>query len=186
MHDESHTMERMESIDVLDATGAFAGRIKSKPDVHRVGDWHRSVHVWIVAGDGRVLIQRRSPRKENHPGLWDVSAAGHISAGESPVESAIREVEEELGLRIEPRELQHVATLSESHVLNGGKYLDNEFHEIFVVRRDVDVTSLTLQATEVEDVALVTVEEMGGYEMVPHEEEYRLLGEVVRGGRGVG
>ena len=172
-------MERMEEIDVLDAEGAPAGVVKSKPDVHRDGDWHRSVHVWIVTPDRRVLIQQRSLRKENHPGLWDVSAAGHISAGESPVETAVREVEEELGLRIEPRELQHVATLRESHVLNGGRYLDNEFHEIFVVRRDVELASLRLQESEVGDVALVSPDEMRDYEMVPHPEEYRALREIV-------
>ena len=179
LHDESHTMVRMETIDVLRADGAPSGVVKTKPDVHRDGDWHRSVHVWIVARDGRVLIQQRSLRKENHPGLWDVSAAGHVSAGESPVESAVREVEEELGLRIEPRELQHVATIRESHVLNEGRYIDNEFHEVFIVRRDVDPASLKLQETEVDAVAMVTIEEMREYEMVAHPEEYALLREVV-------
>ena len=176
-------MERMEEIDVLDAQGAPAGVVKSKPDVHRDGDWHRSVHVWIVARDGRVLIQQRSLRKENHPGLWDVSAAGHISAGESPAQSAVREVEEELGLHIEPGELRHVATIRESHVLNDGRYIDNEFHEIFLVRRDVDPASLKLQETEVDDVAMVTIEEMREYEMVAHPEEYSRLADLVGAGR---
>jgi isopentenyl-diphosphate Delta-isomerase len=165
----------MELIDVLNTAGAPTGQKKPKSEVHRDGDWHRAVHVWIVGSDGRVLLQRRSVRKENNPGLWDVSAAGHISAGEGAVESAIREVEEELGLRLDPSELRHVTTLTDSSVLNDGRYIDNEFHEIFVVYRDVDLGELTLQETEVDEVALVTLDEMARYELVPHGEEYELL-----------
>jgi hypothetical protein len=57
------------------------GATKRRGDVHRDGDWHRSVHVWLVDGDGRLLLQQRSVHKDTFPGRWDVSAAGHISAG---------------------------------------------------------------------------------------------------------
>ena len=58
--------------------------------MHRDGDWHRSVHVWVVdtaeAGRGaaRVLLQRRSEHKDTYPGHWDVSVAGHVEAGDGP------------------------------------------------------------------------------------------------------
>jgi len=81
----------LELIDVLTAEGAPVGIAKTKAEVHRDGDWHRAAHVWIVASDGRLLLQRRSLRKENYPSLWDVSAAGHLSAGETSKECAVRE-----------------------------------------------------------------------------------------------
>src|SRR4051812_39374188 len=144
----------MEMIDVLSATGESTGAQKPKPDIHRDGDWHRAAHIWIVTPDGRVLLQKRSVRKENNPGMWDVSAAGHVSAGESVTEAAVREVEEELGLHVAASELRHIGTMAESSVLNDGTYFDNEIHEIFLVRRDVDLASLSLQETEVDDVVL--------------------------------
>ena len=61
------------------------GERKLKSEVHRDGDWHRSSHVWLLSPEGRLLLQRRSEAKVTWPGLWDVSAAGHISAGESAV-----------------------------------------------------------------------------------------------------
>jgi isopentenyldiphosphate isomerase len=155
---------------------------KSKAEVHRDGDWHRAAHVWIVASDGRLLLQRRSLRKENYPGLWDVSAAGHVSTGETAVACAVRETFEELGLRIDADELQHLGTLRESCVLNGGAYIDNEIHEIFVVRRDVDLASLVFQDGEVDDAKLVDALPAEG--LVPHAEEYALIVGVTMRGHG--
>jgi len=165
----------MELVDVLTRGGVATGIAKPKPDVHRDGDWHRAVHVWIVQPDGRVLVQKRALVKENNPGLWDVSAAGHISAGETQIDAAIRETREELGLEIAASELRHVATLREQSVLNGGTYIDNELHEIFLVRRDVDVSALRLQKEEVEAARLVTWAEFGAMRRVAHDEEYAMI-----------
>lgn len=169
----------IEFIDVLTRDGAPTGKTKPKPLVHRDGDWHRAVHVWIVQRDGRVLVQRRALVKENNPGLWDVSAAGHISAGESAIDAAIRETYEELGIAIDASELHHVATLCEQSVLNGGRYIDNEVHEIFIVRREVNVRNLRLQQEEVDDARLMTLEELARVERVRHDAEYELLSKLV-------
>lgn len=171
----------IELIDVLTPEGVPTGVRKPKPEIHRDGDWHRASHVWIVTPDHRILLQRRSMRKDNNPGLWDVSAAGHVSAGEDLVDSAIREVQEELGLTLRREELQQIATLPASCVLNDGTYFDNELHEIFIVRRAVDPGQLVLQPEEVDDAALVTIDELRQRvvrhdpTLVPHGEEYELV-----------
>jgi isopentenyldiphosphate isomerase len=170
----------VELIDILDSDGSPTGRTKPKPDVHRDGDWHRAVHVWILTPDHRILVQRRATVKENNPGLWDVSCAGHISAGEPMIEAAIREAREELGLELDAGELKHVASTPASCVLNGGTYIDNEIHEIFVVRREVDLGKLRLQPEEVDDARLVTYAELRTLDLVPHGGEYELLQELIR------
>jgi isopentenyl-diphosphate delta-isomerase len=177
----ARTPARLEFIDVLTPEGAPTGVTKTKAEVHRDGDWHRAAHVWIATPDGRVLLQRRSLRKENYPGLWDVSAAGHLSAGESAVACAVRETFEELGLSIDADELQFLATIRESCVLNEGTYIDNEIHDVFLVRRDVDLSSLVLQEDEVDEVMLVR--ELPREGMVPHPEEYAILSRRRPGGR---
>lgn len=165
----------MELLDVLTPDGQPAGRTKAKPDVHRDGDWHRAAHVWLVTPDARVLLQRRAAMKENWPDLWDVSVAGHISAGESAVEAAIREAHEELGLALVPNDLTHLGTLRWHAVLNAGAYIENEFHEVFVAIVDVDVDALVLDPAEVAEIELVQPEEIARYDVVPHDEEYGLL-----------
>jgi isopentenyldiphosphate isomerase len=156
------------------------GPIKTKAEVHRDGDWHVAAHVWIVTPDGRVLLQRRSTEKENWPGYWDVSAAGHVSAGETAAEAAVRETFEELGLQIAPDELQRIGVAREQYVLRDGTYIDNEEHEIFLVEREVDPSALTLQAGEVDDVQLVELDALAKVApLVPHDLEYHLLREAM-------
>ncbi|HEU5163450.1 MAG TPA: NUDIX domain-containing protein [Thermoanaerobaculia bacterium] len=165
----------MELIDVLLPDGTPAGIRKTKDEIHRDGDWHRSVHVWIMTPERQLLLQRRSLEKENHPGLWDVSAAGHLSAGEDSISAAVREVEEEIGLSVAPAEFRYLATFRESFVLNEGTYLDNEIHDVLLVERDVDPDSLVLQPGEVDQVALVEPSSLLERALVPHEEEYALI-----------
>ena len=165
-----------EWIDVLSAKGTKTGATKPKPDVHRDGDWHRAAHLWIVTPDRRVLLQRRSRAKENWPGLWDVSVAGHLSAGETAAEAAVREAREEIGLEVDPSALRLLGTLQQSAVLNSGAYLDNELHDIFLLERDVDPIELTLQQSEVDAVMLVPLDRLAAQQdLVPHEGEYALL-----------
>ncbi len=169
----------IELIEVLTPEGRPTGVRKPKDAIHRDGDWHRAAHIWIVAPDGRILLQRRSLRKENNPGLWDVSAAGHVSAGESAVDAAVRETFEELALRITANDLQFVTTLRESCVLNENTYYDNEFHDLFLVRRDVDITSLKLDPEEVAEVKWVD-DLLPDDSFVPHAAEYVLLSRLSR------
>ncbi|HEX9406478.1 MAG TPA: NUDIX domain-containing protein [Thermoanaerobaculia bacterium] len=169
----------IELIEVLTPEGRPTGIRKPKDAIHRDGDWHRAAHIWIVAPDGRILLQRRSLRKENNPGLWDVSAAGHVSAGESAVDAAVRETFEELGLRITANDLQFVTTLRESCVLNDNTYYDNEFHDLFLVRRDLDITSLKLDPEEVAEVKWVD-DLLPDDSFVPHAAEYVLLSRLSR------
>jgi isopentenyl-diphosphate Delta-isomerase len=163
-----------ELIDVLTPDGQHTGIRKPKSAIHRDGDWHRAAHVWILAPDGRFLVQRRSLRKENNPGLWDVSAAGHLSAGESAREAAVRETFEELGLSLSPHDLKFITTLRQSSTLNNDTYFDNEFHEIFIVQRDVDDASLKLDPEEVAEVKWVS-DLRPDDTFVPHGEEYDLV-----------
>jgi len=89
----------MSSIDIYNANLVLLGS-KDRLDAHRDGDWHKTFHCWIVNSDennSSILLQRRSLNKKNYPGLFDVSAAGHLESGESD-KDGIREVNEELGI----------------------------------------------------------------------------------------
>ncbi len=89
-------MVGVEHLDIYDVTNTVHLGVKSRPDVHRDGDWHRAFHLWIFNSRG-VLLQRRALAKDAFGGMLDATAAGHLTAGETVAEG-IREVEEELGV----------------------------------------------------------------------------------------
>lgn len=145
-----------ELFDVIDVYGAPTGIIKRRADVHRDGDWHRAIHVWIYGeekGEAFIMVQRHGMDKDTWPGAIDATAAGHLSAGETP-EDAFREIEEELGITPELDALRHVGT----RVIAGEEpphRLDREYEEVFLLRDDRSLSDYRPYPIEVD--ALVRI-----------------------------
>jgi 16S rRNA (adenine1518-N6/adenine1519-N6)-dimethyltransferase len=77
--------------------------------IHRENLLHRAVHIFILNRDGELLLQKRSYRKDKFPRRWDSSAAGHVNAGESYRDCAMRELKEELGITAGLADLGRIA-----------------------------------------------------------------------------
>lgn len=88
-----------ERFDVVNEQDEVIGRA-SRGEVHARHWRHRAVHVLVFNRRGQIFLQKRSLRKDNHPGVWDSSASGHLDAGEEYDHAAVREVAEEIGLRL--------------------------------------------------------------------------------------
>ena len=113
-------------------------------------------------GRRQVLLQKRSAEKDSYPGMYDTSSAGHIPAGKEPRESALRELEEELGIRASADELTfigHFRTQYEEE-FHGKLFRDNEWINVFVYREPVDLRELRLQESEVEEVRYFDIDEV--------------------------
>jgi len=120
-----------ELLDILDSKGYFIGKTALKSVAHRDGLFHQTVHIWFYTADGQVLLQQRGKNKLTYPLFWDVSVAGHIVAGEQIETAALREIKEEIGLKITKDALEKVGTFkSEQLHTNGLK--DYEFHHCFL------------------------------------------------------
>lgn len=176
-------MTANEYFDVYSAEGAATGQTVKRADAHATGVWHKSVHVWIVCSK-KVLLQKRSSIKESYPCKWDISAAGHISAGEDSLTTAVREIKEELGLFVAESELVFLFKVRNMAVLNNGKFLDNEINEVFLLdltKKDISFVSKFVPNEEVSQLKWFSLEEFsdmvlsGDDSLVPHSEEYARL-----------
>ena len=78
-------------------------RVHGNPDLI-----HRAVHILVVNSDGLLLLQKRSLQKDTQPGKWDTSVGGHVGFGQSYEEAGLREAEEEIGLVLKSRDLEHL------------------------------------------------------------------------------
>lgn len=162
MAEEHHQNQQEEYFDVLTKTGEKTGTCKRRRDVHIDGDYHRAVHVWIFAESTQeLLLQRRADCKDSWAGLWDISSAGHISAGDSSLITAQRELHEELGVTLPQDAFEFIFTFLQECVINGGKFINNEFNDVYLVTTldPVPLEAFTLQETEVSDVKYIPYEE---------------------------
>ena len=83
-----------EYFDVLNEKGEYTGKIETREKCHREGLWHKAVVVFIINSKGQVLLQKRCANKKMWPNTWDVTAGGHVLAGEFGFQSILRECEE--------------------------------------------------------------------------------------------
>src|SRR5258705_13332979 len=88
----------------------------TRADVHRRGLRHRAVHVLVFNSRGEVFLQKRSMTKDTFPGTWDSSASGHVDSGEDYDACTIRELREEIGLKLAapPQRLFKVAACEDT------------------------------------------------------------------------
>lgn len=165
-----------ERIDVVNTKGMPTGKTCLKSEAHQHGILHGTVHIWLHTKDLQILIQKRSESKEIYPNLWDVSVAGHISSGESPILAALREVKEEIDLSINQEQLKSIPPFEEKHY-HANNIVDHEIHHIYLVKLHVDLSKLTPQKEEVEALRLISTKELqNNYTnpdvFVPHTPEY--------------
>ena len=142
----------MEYLDILDRKGNKTGEKKPRKEVHSKGYWHKGVHIWIINSKKELLVQRRSSNKDVYPNKLYISVAGHPISGEDEIESIKREFEEEIGVKLDTKRLEYLFTYSQEVVENNGKFLDNQFYDVYLIEMDLDINSLKLQKEQVREV----------------------------------
>ncbi|MCI2048893.1 MAG: NUDIX domain-containing protein [Lachnospiraceae bacterium] len=154
----------LELFDLVDEqTGDRTGLVQERGVVHREGDPHATVHIWVVRPQAApreqgcgwdVLLQLRARDKDSHPGCYDTSSAGHIAAGGTVTASAQRELQEELGMVRTENELVYLGRhfRASEGSFHGRLFRDREWANVFVCTRPPAAGELTLQREEVQDV----------------------------------
>ena len=168
-----------EIIEIWNENGVPTGKTATKSEIHRNGWFHPTVHIWFYTADGLILLQKRAAEKETFPDLWDVSVAGHVQAGETPMEAALREVHEEIGLHLSSDELEFLDRFKSENV-HGEDLIDREFHYCYLSPLKSPLESLRPEQGEVSALQLIPLlkfaEEAWGLgrpgKYVPHDRKY--------------
>ncbi len=148
-----------ELFDVVRADGTPTGEVKQRALVHRDGDWHRAVHVWVAGidqGDPFILLQRRSLEKDTWPGGLDVTVGGHYRSGEG-LSEVLREIEEEIGVSPGVEELRSLGVRIAANERTIG-VLDRELQDVFLWRNDAPLTVYTPNPHELLELIKVPLE----------------------------
>jgi isopentenyldiphosphate isomerase len=141
-----------EILDLVDEANHVIGKVR-RGRVH--GDpslRHRAVHVFVKDESGRLFLQRRSKNKRVQPGKWDTSVGGHLTAGQTYEEGALKELGEELGVALpDPK------TLKVSHEYVWQTDFETEHIKTFILEYN---GPFKLQEAEVEDGKFWTSKEL--------------------------
>ena len=150
-----------ESFDLYDINRNRTGKVLERGNKVPEGYYRLVVHVCVFDKDGRMLIQKRQPFKSGWSGMWDVTAGGSALAGDTSQQAASRELKEEVGIDYDLTDVRPAMTI----------YFDGGFNDIYTINMDVDIDSLQLQESEVEQVKWATEDEI--LEML-HNKEFVL------------
>ncbi len=154
-----------EIFDIVDENGQPTGETVTRSQAHAEGIRHRTAHIWVVRENGdktEVLLQKRAMNKDSFPGRYDTSSAGHIQAGDEPLESAVRELSEELGIQADSDDLQFAGTfpIQYEKEFHGKLFKDNEIAFVYVYDEEVGIDNLTIQKEELDSVEWFDLEEV--------------------------
>ena len=174
----------MEILDICDELGNPTGKTVEREIAHQQGILHRTAHVWILRKKEnkiQILLQKRSANKKSHPNCWDISGAGHIKAGESVIDGAIRELKEELGVEAEEKDLQYIATIKSTK-----NPKNMEFAYVYLLRCNKKIEEYTFEDDEVSEVKYVLYKDLEkmveekAEGLLIHKEEFEKLFQYIR------
>ncbi|UOQ44442.1 NUDIX domain-containing protein [Halobacillus salinarum] len=131
---------------------------KERSLVHRDGDWHETFQCWfyeVTKERTELYFQKRASDKKEFPDLFDITAAGHIEAGEKLMEAGLREIKEEIGVKLKPEDLEYTGCYKES--LRTRYSFDREICQVHIHRFNDAAPFLIGQ--EVTDIVKVHLDE---------------------------
>lgn len=150
----------MECFDIIDEFGRLTGKIAPRDVCHAKGYRHHTAHVWVVRykdGKPQILLQLRAFDKDSYPGQWDTSCAGHVPAGETTEQGALRELSEELGIKTDKDNLKFLSTMDIDYteVFHGKKFIDKELAYVYLyeVPENTRANSFEFQEEEIAAVS---------------------------------
>lgn len=124
----------------------------------------RVVTCLLINEEDKLLILKRSDKVKTYKGLWG-GVAGYVEPGEEPYETALKEIQEEVGI-----EKEHVVLIDQGDTVNftdiyeGNKYEWTIYPFVFKIRKNQKI-QIDWEHLE---YLWITPSEITRYNTVPH------------------
>ena len=137
----------MELVDIYNDKHEKLNYTKGRKELEE-GEYRLSCFVWIINNKDEILIQQRLATAKKCPNMWE-TASGGATAGDDALTGAMRELEEELGIKANKKNLRFIGSFARI----------NDFVEVFLLKSNVKIEKLKLQEDEVQAAKWVKIEE---------------------------
>lgn len=154
----------MEYLDIYDEEGNHIGK-EERSIVHECALWHKTVHCWLYDKEGNIYFQIRSDKNKLY-----TTASGHVQAGESVQEAFGREIEEEIGYKIdyETSELVDVVKfIMDREEPDGSIFKDRVFANVYCCLFDGNLKKFDFQEEELNGIVKINAKR--ALEMIEQE-----------------
>lgn len=138
----------MEYWDLYDKERNPLGRTHRRGEEFNEGEYYVCCEIWVVNSEGKLLTTKRHPDKKAG-NMWEFVGGGTL-AGETTKQSAVRELMEETGIRVQENELTLLTTYTRK----------NFFQDIYVVKADIPIEAVVLQPDETIDAKWSSFEDI--------------------------
>ncbi len=143
----------MEVFDLYDKEFNKLDKTMDRGTTNNPGEYHLVVHMWFRNSKGEYLVQQRNKETDEIPYQW-AATGGAATTGDSSIEAAIRETEEELGLSIDKSKFQLVGRyFTENHIAN---YIT----DAYLIEEDILLNQLKIDTVEVREVDYKSMDEI--------------------------
>lgn len=147
-----------EMLDIVNEHDEVIGQAE-RTEVHQKGLLCRMVYVYFYTPDGHIILQKRSLSKASHPGKLTTTMSGHVSSGQSYIEAAVRETQEETGIQVTPAELIHLGTLRADYI-EGKHYFSNAMRTLYAYKFTGDINDLKVEPGDGAGFVSLTIPEL--------------------------
>jgi len=120
-------------LDVVNDNDEVIGKEK-RSVIHQEGLMHREIWVLFYTQDNNVILQMRSPTKDTFPSKLDATVGGHVELGQSYLQAALMEVEEEAGIKVKEKDLVPLLKLRNISFDDVKKVHNNCFRQIYAYK----------------------------------------------------
>lgn len=136
----------------VDETDLPIGELSRREMKNGTNKWVRTGDVMVVNDKHQILCHQRNHQLHSWPGLWAHCFGGHAEPGETPIETALKELREESSI-----------VASASDLISLGVYRDQsrrKFKHYFLLRWNDDIDGLDLEDEEVEQAKWIELDEV--------------------------
>lgn len=131
-------------LNIIDEQGDIIGE-DTRENIHKKGLLHREIHVWFYTSKGEIIFQHRAKDKDTYPDLLDATVGGHVEMGDDYEITALKETEEETGIRANEEDIIFIQNMRNRSFDNTTGKINNVIRVIYVYRYNGKIKDLKVE-----------------------------------------
>jgi len=146
-------------LNIVDANDNIIG-VNSREEIHQNGWRHREIHVYFITPNKKIIFQHRAKDKDTFPDLLDATVGGHVEIGQSYAETAIKETEEETGVKINESDLRLINKIKKYSADKVTGKLNNALNSRYLYIYRGNINDLKIEAGKALGFETYTLDEL--------------------------